>query len=122
MTFTPRTPQAVNNAFAEMYATKAATQPLGEQTAGSMLYHDAEPLSLYLDVVGMKGFRYGGAAVSKKHAGFVINIDKAASKDIYYILRYEQRLLREEFGLNAQVEVSLVNFGNANTADNVRDE
>lgn len=110
MRFAASTPEAVSRTFADMYALKSATQPLGEQSAGSMLYHDVEPLSLYLDVAGLRGFRHGGAAVSKKHAGFVINIDKAASKDIYYILRYEQRLLREEFGLDAQVEVSLVNF------------
>lgn len=110
MRFNQSTPEAVSQTFSAMYVIKSTTQPLDKPSAGSMLYHETESLSLYLDKAGMKGFTVGGAAVSKKHAGFVINIDKAASKDIYYILQYEQRLLRERYGLNSHVEVTLVNF------------
>lgn len=111
MRFTPSTPQSVRQKFAEMYAKKAATQPLGVPSAGSMLFHSRFSLSPMLDKLGFKGMRVGGAEVSKKHVGFVLNIDKAAAEDIYYILRYETNALWRAYGIAAQTEVTCVGFG-----------
>ena len=111
MRFTPSTPQSVRQKFAEMHAKKAATQPLGVPSAGSMLFHSRFSLSPMLDKLGFKGMRVGGAEVSKKHVGFVLNIDKATAEDIYYILRYETDALWRAYGIAAQTEVTCVGFG-----------
>ena len=110
MHFTPSTPQAVEQIFAEMHDKKKASQPLGQPSAGSTLFHERLSLSPLLDRLGTKGYRVGGAAVSKKHAGFVLNIDKAEAKDIYYITQYQKQRLWQVYGLTAHTEVTLVGF------------
>ena len=93
-----------------MRASKAATQPLNFRSAGSALYHDKVAVSRLLDIAGLKGYTVGRAQVSTKHAGFVVNLDKAASRDIYLIIRHMQSTLRERFGLDAHIEIRLINF------------
>ena len=75
------------------------------------MFHSRFSLSPMLDKLGFKGMRVGGAEVSKKHVGFVLNIDKATAEDIYYILRYETNALWRAYGIAAQTEVTCVGFG-----------
>ena len=96
-----------------MKTQKAKTQPLGAKTAGCVLYNENVPLSKLIDEAGLKGYQIGQAKVSKKHAGFVINIDKSASKDIYLLVSYIQRVLLERYQVTSQVELNLLNFDEA---------
>lgn len=108
--FCPSSADVVAEKIQHDLQTKRQTQPLGEKTAGSALYHECVAVSRLTDICGLKGFRVGGAAVSKKHAGFVVNIDKATAKDIYLLVQRVRRNLLCRFGINAKVELSLVNF------------
>ena len=117
MKFARSTPNAVSQLIDEMRAKKAASQPLNFRSAGSALYHDKVAVSRLLDEAGLKGYTVGGAQVSTKHAGFVINIDKATSKDIYLVIRRMQSTLRERFGLDAKIEIRLINFSKEFTKD-----
>ena len=110
MKFNRSDPNAVSQLIDDMRAKKAATQPLNYRSAGSALYHDKVAVSKLLDKAGLKGYTVGGAQVSTKHAGFVINIDKATSKDLYLIIRHMQQTLRERFGIDAKIEIRLINF------------
>lgn len=94
----------------EMRNRKAATQPLNYRSAGCVLYHERVAVSRLLDEAGLKGYAIGGAQVSTKHAGFVVNVDKAASKDIYLVIRHMKQTLFARYGIMAKVEVCLVNF------------
>lgn len=114
MKFVPSDVDAVTRRFSQMYAQKRATQPLGALSAGCMLYHPDFSLAPYLQKAGLKGMRVGGAEVSKKHVGFVLNIDKAAAKDIYYILLYQKKMLADKYGIQAQTEVELIGFDGGN--------
>ena len=110
-------PQDVKERIDEMRAKKAATQPLNFRSAGSVLYHDKVAVSRLLDQAGLKGYTVGCAQVSSKHAGFVINIDKATAKDLYLIIRHMQQTLRERFGIDAKLEIRLINFSKDFTKD-----
>ena len=110
MKFTHSSASEVGALIEQMRAKKAATQPLNFRSAGSVLYHDKAPVSRLLDEAGLKGYTVGGAQVSTKHAGFVINIDKATSKDIYLVVRHMQQTLRKRFGIDAKMEIRLINF------------
>ena len=110
------TESEVGNRIEQMRAKKAATQPLNFRSAGSALYHDRVAVSRLIDEAGLKGFTIGGAQVSTKHAGFVINIDKASSKDIYLVIRHIQQTLLKRFGIDAKIEIRLINF-NEGTKD-----
>ncbi len=106
----PSTEETVKKKIADMRAKKSATQPLEYRSAGCVLYHDTVSVSRLIDEMGLKGYRVGGAEVSTKHAGFVVNIDKSTSLDIYLIIRYLQRALLDRYGIAAKTEVRLVNF------------
>lgn len=93
-----------------MRKKKAETQPLNYRSAGSVLYSDKAAVSFLADRAGLKGFRIGDAAVSEKHAGFVINLDKATAKDIYLVIQYVKNTVKEKFGVSAKTELCLVNF------------
>lgn len=104
------TPNAVADVIADMRLKKSSAQPLNYRSAGCVLYHDKLAVSKLIDEAGLKGFQIGGAKVSEKHAGFVVNVDKAKSKDIYLIIRHVQETLYGRYGIWAKPEVNLVNF------------
>lgn len=110
MRFKQSTPQAVAEVISQMRAKKSSTQPLNHRSAGCVLYHDKIAVSRLIDEAGLKGLKIGGAQVSTKHAGFVINVDNAESKDIYLILRQIKDVLYARFGIVAKSEVCLINF------------
>ena len=104
------TKKAVSQTVADMREKKARTQPLNYRSAGCVLYHDTVALSRLIDEAGLKGYRIGGAEVSTKHAGFVLNIDKATAKDIYLVIQHVEQTLWEHYGVRAKREIRLVNF------------
>ena len=57
---------------------------------------------------GLKGKRIGGAEVSSKHAGFVVNIENAASADILALIELCQKTVFEQFGVMLEPEVKIV--------------
>ena len=52
-------------------------------SAGSVFKRNlGEPVSKIIDELGLKGFNVGGAKVSEKHAGFIVNCNNATAKDV----------------------------------------
>ena len=108
--FEPCHPTQVAHKIQWMKCQKSKTQPLGSKTAGCVLYNPDVALSKLIDQAGLKGYQIGQAKVSKKHAGFVINIDKSTAKDIYLLIQYIKQVLYEQYNVTSQVEVNLLNF------------
>ncbi len=108
--FEKSTPQDVVNTVSQMRRKKSQSQPLNYRSAGCVLYHDKVAVSRLIDEAGLKGFQIGGAKVSEKHAGFVVNVDKAESKDIYLVIQHVKNTLFARYGITAKTEVCLVNF------------
>lgn len=108
--FEQSTPTQVTHKMQWMKGQKSKTQPLGSKTAGCVLYNEQVAISRLVDQAGLKGYQVGQAKISKKHAGFVINIDKATSKDIYLLIRHIQQVLQDTYNVNSHVELNLVNF------------
>lgn len=110
MRFPKASPKQIQATLTEMRNKKSQTQPLGARSAGCVLYSDKGAVSKLVDQAGLKGFRIGGAQVSEKHAGFVINLDKATAKDIYLLIEYVKSTITEKFGITPQTELCLINF------------
>lgn len=108
--FVRSTKEQVGRVVTENLNKKAQAQPLNYRSAGCVLYHDTLALSRLIDQAGLKGYAVGGACVSNKHAGFVLNIDKATSLDIYLIIQHIEQTLWDCYGVRAKREVRLVNF------------
>ena len=60
-----------------------------------------------IDQTGLKGFRIGGAAVSEKHAGFVVNLGGATASDVKALLRAVSDRVFENTGIRLEPEVRI---------------
>ena len=112
--FSQLTVEQVRAKSRQMRKLKADTQPLNYRSAGCALYHDSVSISRLTDQAGLKGYTVGGAQVSTKHAGFILNVDKASAKDIYLTIQHVERELWERYGIVAKREICLVNFTKEN--------
>jgi UDP-N-acetylmuramate dehydrogenase len=58
-----------------------------------------------IDASGLKGYSVGGAQVSEKHAGFVINRDNATGKDVTELLKHVQGVVKKQFDTLLEPEI-----------------
>lgn len=83
-------------------------QPLDKASAGSTFKrppgHYAGQL---IESCNLRGVRLGGAAVSEKHCGFIINENQATAQDIYRLIRKVQAEVREQHNVDLQPEVKI---------------
>ncbi len=92
----------------EFMAKRRASQPLELPSAGSAFKRPAQGYAAALiDQAGLKGFAIGGAAVSEKHAGFVVNTGNATAEDVKALLRAVAEQIKEKFGVELQPEVRI---------------
>ena len=57
---------------------------------------------------GLKGYSIGGAAVSEKHAGFVVNMGGATAKDVVELTDYIKKRIIEQFGVTLELEIKKI--------------
>ena len=89
-------------------ARRKQTQPAGA-SVGSMFKNPSNYYAGYLiESAGLKGLRVGGAQISEKHANFFINDDNASADDIRALFAEAWNSVREQFGVEMQLEVELV--------------
>jgi UDP-N-acetylmuramate dehydrogenase len=60
-----------------------------------------------IDQTGLKGFRVGGAAVSEKHAGFVVNLGGATAEDVQELLKAVSDKVFDRTGIRLEPEVRI---------------
>jgi UDP-N-acetylmuramate dehydrogenase len=84
-------------------------QPLNYPSAGSTF---KRPTGYFagklIEDSGLKGFSIGGAKVSEKHAGFIINYNNATAKDVIEVIKNVQRIVKEKFGVELETEVKII--------------
>ena len=84
-------------------------QPLEYPSAGSTF---KRPVGYFagalIEQSGLKGYTVGGAQVSEKHAGFVINKDGATATDIITLIKDVQKIVFDKFGVNLETEVKII--------------
>lgn len=84
-------------------------QPLEYPSAGSTFKRPEGYFAAKLiEDAGLKGFGVGGAMVSEKHAGFVINKDDATASDIIKLTDEIKKKVKEQFGVELELEVELL--------------
>lgn len=87
-------------------AKRREKQPLEYPSAGSTFKRPEGYFAAKLiEDAGLKGFRMGGAQVSPKHAGFVINENNASSADIYALIKEIQKKVKNTSGVAIEPEV-----------------
>ena len=84
-------------------------QPLEYPSAGSTFKRgDGFITAKLIDECGLKGYSIGGAQISEKHAGFIINKNNATSKDILDLIKYTKKKVFEKFKIQIEEEVEVI--------------
>ena len=93
----------------EMLNKRKISQPLGKPSCGSVFRNpEGNFAAKLIQDSGLKGFRIGGAQISKKHANFIINDQKASAEDIERLINHIQKKIFEKFDIQLECEVKII--------------
>lgn len=83
-------------------------QPYNMPSLGSVFKRSGDtPISLLIDRLGLKGFSVGGAQISKKHAGFIVNTGMATEKDFLELVAIIKDRVYDRYGITPEEEIEL---------------
>ena len=106
---TPGSKDALYATMAEFQAMRRDKQPLSYPSAGSFFKRPTGYFAgALIEQAGLKGLTIGGAQVSEKHAGFLINIGGATTADFVALKEEVQRRVKERFGVRLEPEVRII--------------
>ncbi len=98
----------IQDKMRELKEKRSASQPLDLPSAGSAFKRPATGYAAaMIDEAGLKGFQVGGAAVSEKHAGFVVNLGGATAKDVKLLLQAVADEVEKQKGVRLEPEVRI---------------
>lgn len=102
-------PGADNAELKALLTRRKETQPIGEWSCGSVFTNPpGDHAARLIDTAGLKGTRIGGAAVSDKHANFIINTGAATAADLEQLIVHVQRVVEAQHGVRLVPEVRVV--------------
>lgn len=107
----PDTTEAIQARMDDLAQRRASKQPLEMASAGSTF---KRPIGYFAGKLiqdsGMQGHTVGGAQVSTKHAGFVVNTGNATAAEVCQVIHDVQHAVKEQFGVNLETEVKMWGF------------
>lgn len=105
----PGDPEAIRETMRDLMARRKASQPLDLPSAGSTFKRpEGHFAGTLIDQCGLKGLAVGGAQVSEKHAGFVVNRGGATCADIRELIRRVQEAVFARTGVRLEPEVKFI--------------
>lgn len=104
----PKDPEEITEKMRELMGKRSASQPLDLPSAGSAFKRPAGGYAAALiDQAGLKGYQIGGAAISRKHAGFAVNLGGATARDVRALLEKVSDIVFENSGIRLEPEVRI---------------
>ena len=98
--------EEIKEKMTDLLGRRKSKQPIEYPSAGSTFKRPVGNFAgTLIESCGLKGYTVGGAQVSEKHAGFVINIGNATSKDINTLIEDVQKIVKEKTGYFLETEV-----------------
>ena len=105
----PKKTEEIRARMDDLQQRRRDKQPLNYGSAGSTFKRpEGYFAGKLIQDAGMKGFRIGDAAISEKHAGFVVNLGSASSSDVYRVISAVQREVMRQFSVRLEREVILL--------------
>ena len=105
---TPKPEEEIRQTMRELMSKRSASQPLDLPSAGSAF---KRPVGGYaaalIDQTGLKGYAVGNAAVSEKHAGFVVNLGGATAREVKQLLQEVSDKVYSATGIRLEPEVRI---------------
>lgn len=101
--------EEIKSAMDDKLMRRKDKQPLEYPSAGSTFKRpEGYFAGALIEESGLKGYTVGGAQVSEKHAGFVINKGGATATDVITLIGDVQRIVKDKFGVNLETEVKII--------------
>lgn len=101
----------IKNRMNELAGARRDKQPLEYPSAGSTFKRpEGYFAGKLIQDAGLKGYTVGGAQVSEKHSGFVINRGGATAEEVRFLIRQVQQKVRSQFGVELEPEVRMLGF------------
>lgn len=105
----PREQTIIQERMTELMERRKAKQPINYPSAGSVF---KRPQGAYaaalIEECGLKGYRCGGAQVSPKHSGFIVNDNNATAEDVQRLIAHIQQVVKEQKGIDLCCEVKFI--------------
>ncbi len=101
--------EQIEAAMYDFISRRKDKQPLEFPSAGSVFKRpEGHFAGALIEQSGLKGKRIGGAMVSEKHAGFIINYENATTDDVISLIRHCQKTVKEKFSVDLETEIKFV--------------
>lgn len=93
----------------ELTDLRESKQPLELPSCGSVFKRpEGHYTGKLIQDIGLQGFQIGGAQVSTKHAGFIVNVDHATATDYLNVIAHVQEVIYKEYGVQLETEVRVI--------------
>ena len=107
--FTRGSKEEIQNKMNDNLMQRKEKQPIDKPSAGSTFKRGSDFITAKLiDECGLKGYKIGGAAISEKHAGFVVNLGGATAKDVLELCDIIKKTVYEKFRKEIELEVEVL--------------
>ena len=107
--FSKENKEEIKNKMEEYRAKRIETQPCDKPNAGSTFKRGEDFITAKLiDEAGLKGYKIGGAEISTKHAGFIVNSGNATAEDIKKLIEYTQAEIMKKYNKKIEAEVRFI--------------
>ena len=101
----------IRNRMDELARARREKQPLEYPSAGSTFKRpEGYFAGALIQDAGLKGYTVGGAQVSEKHSGFVVNRGGATAEEVLFLIKQVQKKVKSRFGVTMEPEVRMVGF------------
>ena len=105
----PGDKEEISARMRELNERRREKQPLDLPSAGSAFKRpEGHFAAALIEQAGLKGYRVGGAQVSEKHAGFVVNTGDATSHDVYDLMLHIRKTVYEQTGVGLEPEMIIL--------------
>jgi len=93
-------PDLIWDKMQKIYSEREAKQPLDYPSAGSVFKRpEGYYVGKMIQDLGLRGYSVGGAKISEKHAGFIINYNNATGRDILQLIDFVRNKVKEKYGV-----------------------
>lgn len=100
---------AIKEKMDDLLNRRVTKQPLEYPSAGSVFRRpEGYFAGALIEQSGLKGKTVGGAQVSEKHAGFIINVGDATCRDVKELVSFCQATVQEKFGVSLETEIKII--------------
>ena len=89
-------------------SARKEAQPAGKNCGSVFLNPEGDYAARLIEQAGLKGAVGGGAAVSEKHANFITTSSSAQAEDVYMLIQYIKKKVKDKFGVLLTEEVEFI--------------